>query len=77
MGILLDWATFVTLFILVIQYAWEKFISVWYEDRLEKKGLRKDEAANEVAKKTRKLARIVMFLLILAVILALVDLIWK
>ena len=53
MGILLDWATFVTLFILVIQYAWEKFISVWYEDRLEKKGLRKDEAANEVAKKTK------------------------
>jgi hypothetical protein len=50
---------------------------VWYEDRLEKKGLRKDEAANEVAKKTRKLARIVMFLLILAAILALVDLIWK
>lgn len=77
MGFLFELATFLTLFILAFQYSWNHFIMVWYEGRLRKKNLREDEIANKIRKVTRMLAIPIMFLLVLTVILALVDLTWR
>jgi len=73
----LDCATFLALLVLAMQYSWNHFVRSLYKGRLKKKNLPEDIAETKANKMTRIVQVAVMLLLGLAVILALVDLVWK
>lgn len=74
-GRFLDFATFLSLFIIAFQYFWNHFFKDYYKNRVRRKI--KDEAKTRtvVERATRRVQWVVMVFLIAAAILAVIDIV--